>query len=174
MQRRQDRFLGVDKNQGSIPAPVDLRSGSRLADEKRKPNANASSQFRRRQKFNENELLQKITKLERQLQGTNWGSEYYCSESHYYRLERDYFRVIAYSTPNHAPTAQWPHLLRHRTQLPIIGTEYPNSSEKSSVQVRDNTFLQPIATVLNALQQSSTASSVTRSSRTILPFHAEE
>lgn len=75
-----------------IPMTVDLESGSRKADDKRKKNSDASKKFRERKKQGEVEQQQR---LERQAEEIRRLTE----EKDFYRVERDFFRDICARNP---------------------------------------------------------------------------
>ena len=85
------QLMTLDTDQGPIQVPVDVQAASKMADEKRKRNAGASARFRQRRKEKEREASTTITKLETQIRDLS-------EERDYYRVERDYFRGIVYST----------------------------------------------------------------------------
>ncbi|MCJ1282096.1 hypothetical protein MMC26_001419 [Xylographa opegraphella] len=85
------QLMTLDTDQGPIQVPVDVQAASKMADEKRKRNAGASARFRQRRKEKEREASTTITKLETQIRDLT-------EERDYYRVERDYFRGIVYST----------------------------------------------------------------------------
>ncbi|MCJ1404648.1 hypothetical protein MMC11_007874, partial [Xylographa trunciseda] len=85
------QLMTLDTDQGPIQVPVDVQAASKMADEKRKRNAGASARFRQRRKEKEREASTTITKLESQIRDLS-------EERDYYRVERDYFRGIVYST----------------------------------------------------------------------------
>ena len=86
------QIMTLDTDQGPIQVPVDVQAASKMADEKRKRNAGASARFRQRRKEKERESSQTISKLESQIRDIG-------EEKEYYRMERDYFRSLVYSTP---------------------------------------------------------------------------
>ncbi|KAL1961095.1 hypothetical protein VTO42DRAFT_4983 [Malbranchea cinnamomea] len=75
-----------------IPVTIDMESGSRKADDKRRKNSYASKKFRERKKAGEAEQLQR---LERQAEEIKILTE----ERDYYRAERDFFRELVAGTP---------------------------------------------------------------------------
>ena len=85
------QLMTLDTDQGPIQVPVDVQAASKMADEKRKRNAGASARFRQRRKEKEREASSTIGKLESQIRDLD-------EEREYYRLERDYFRGLVYST----------------------------------------------------------------------------
>ena len=85
------QLMTLDTDQGPIQVPVDVQAASKMADEKRKRNAGASARFRQRRKEKEREASTTITKLETRIRDLS-------EERDYYRVERDYFRGIVYST----------------------------------------------------------------------------
>ncbi|MCJ1471749.1 hypothetical protein MMC13_000389 [Lambiella insularis] len=85
------QLMTLDTDQGPIQVPVDVQAASKMADEKRKRNAGASARFRQRRKEKEREASVTIAKLETQIRELG-------EEREYYRVERDYFRGIVYST----------------------------------------------------------------------------
>ena len=89
------QLMTLDTDQGPIQVPVDVQAASKMADEKRKRNAGASARFRQRRKEKERESSQTISKLETQIRDIG-------EEKEYYRIERDYFRNLVYSTPAQA------------------------------------------------------------------------
>ena len=89
------QLMTLDTDQGPIQVPVDVQAASKMADEKRKRNAGASARFRQRRKEKERESSQTISKLETQIREIG-------EEKEYYRIERDYFRNLVYSTPAQA------------------------------------------------------------------------
>ena len=100
------QLMTLDTDQGPIQVPVDVQAASKMADEKRKRNAGASARFRQRRKEKEKEASTTITKLETQIRDLS-------EERDYYRVERDYFRGIVYSTSAQAlvaPRVQSPRL----------------------------------------------------------------
>jgi hypothetical protein len=70
-----------------IQIPVDLESGSRTSDEKRKRNSRSSAQFRQRRKEKELKNAQTVTKLEQRVRDLTKICERYREErDHYYNL----------------------------------------------------------------------------------------
>lgn len=108
------QLMTLDTDQGPIQVPVDVQAASKLADEKRKRNAGASARFRQRRKEKEREASQTIAKLEQRIRDIS-------EESEFYRVERDYFRSVAYSTPGQAQLTQRPPSPRQRRQMQLGG-----------------------------------------------------
>lgn len=72
---------------GLIQIPVDLESGSRWGDEKRKRNAGASARFRQRRKEKELKHAQIVAELEQRVRGLTKICELYREErDHFYNL----------------------------------------------------------------------------------------
>ena len=109
------QLMTLDTDQGPIQVPVDVQAASKMADEKRKRNAGASARFRQRRKEKEREASQTIAKLEQRIREIS-------EESEFYRLERDYFRSIAYNTPGQAQLPQRLPSPRQRRQMQLGGT----------------------------------------------------
>ena len=86
------QLFTLETDQGPIQVPVDVQAASKMADEKRKRNAGASARFRARRKEKERESSQTIANLESKIRSLD-------EEKEYYRMERDYFRGVVYSTP---------------------------------------------------------------------------
>ena len=86
------QLFTLETDQGPIQVPVDVQAASKMADEKRKRNAGASARFRARRKEKERESSQTIANLESKIRTLD-------EEKEYYRMERDYFRGVVYSTP---------------------------------------------------------------------------
>ena len=86
------QLFTLETDQGPIQVPVDVQAASKMADEKRKRNAGASARFRQRRKEKERESSQTIANLESKIRNLD-------EEKEYYRMERDYFRGVVYSTP---------------------------------------------------------------------------
>ena len=86
------QLFTLDTPRGPIQVPVDVQAASKVADEKRKRNAGASARFRQRRKEKERESSQTIANLESKIRSLD-------EEKEYYRMERDYFRGVVYSTP---------------------------------------------------------------------------
>jgi len=113
------QFMALATDQGPIQVPVDVQAASKMADEKRKRNAGASARFRQRRKEKEKEASSMIAKLEGQIREIS-------EEREHYRLERDYFRGIVYSTPGLAqltpglPFPQQRQVLQPRSSELII------------------------------------------------------
>ena len=85
------QLMTLDTGQGPVQAPVDVQAASKMADENRKRNADASARFRQRRKEKRRESSQHISKLEMQIRDIG-------EEKEHYRIERDYFRNLVYST----------------------------------------------------------------------------
>ena len=123
------QLMTLDTDQGPIQVPVDVQAASKMADEKRKRNAGASARFRQRRKEKEREASQTIAKLEQRIRDIS-------DESEYYRLERDYFRSVAYNASGQAQLAQRPPSPRQRRQVQIggtgstIGTQWQGSEDR--------------------------------------------
>ena len=101
------QLMTMDTDQGPIQVPIDTQAASKMADEKRKRNAKASSRFRQRRKEKEKETSQNIAKLEHQIRDI-------AEEREFYRLERDYFRGVAYSVPSQVRIGPRPPSPRQR------------------------------------------------------------
>lgn len=84
--------IPVEPGPTLIPMIVDLESGSRKADDKRKKNSDASKKFRERKKAGEIEQQQR---LERQAEEIKRLTE----ERDFYRDERDFFREMCTRNP---------------------------------------------------------------------------
>ena len=123
------QLMTLDTDQGPIQVPVDVQAASKMADEKRKRNAGASARFRQRRKEKEREASQTIAKLEQRIRDIS-------EESEFYRLERDYFRSLAYNTPGQAQLTQRPPSPRQRRQMqlggtgPTIGIQWQGSEDR--------------------------------------------
>ncbi|KAI4126053.1 MAG: hypothetical protein LQ347_005117 [Umbilicaria vellea] len=123
------QLMTLDTDQGPIQVPVDVQAASKMADEKRKRNAGASARFRQRRKEKEREASQTIAKLEQRIRDIS-------EESEFYRVERDYFRSIAYSTPGQAQLTQRPPSPRQRRQMqlggsgPTIGMQWQGAEDR--------------------------------------------
>ena len=89
------QLMTLDTEQGPIQVPIDVQAASKVADEKRKRNATASHRFRQRRKEKERETSNNIAKLEHQIREI-------AEEREFYRMERDYFRNVAYNKPGQA------------------------------------------------------------------------
>lgn len=94
-------LMTLNTEQGPIQVPVDVQAASKVADEKRKRNATASHRFRQRRKEKERETSQNIAKLEHQVREL-------AEEKEFYRLERDFFRSVAKTTPGQPPIGPRP------------------------------------------------------------------
>jgi len=79
---------------------VDVHKASRLADEKRARNAEASARFRQRRKQKEKEANSNIEKLQQQTRDLERKIKEVEQERDFYRAERDRFRDVVYRTPN--------------------------------------------------------------------------
>ena len=115
------QLMTLDTDQGPIQVPVDVQAASKMADEKRKRNAGASARFRQRRKEKEREASQTIAKLESHIRDLG-------EEREYYRLERDYFRGLVYSSNaplNVTPRIPSPRLRRSGPQSSGNGAAPP-------------------------------------------------
>jgi len=101
----QYQMMMFDTAQGAIQVPVDMQAASRVADKKRKQNADASHRFRQRRKEKEQETREKFDILEALIRERT-------EERDHYRQERDYFRNVALS--NRVPTQPRPLSPRRR------------------------------------------------------------
>ena len=86
------QLMTPDTDNGPIQVPVDVEAVSKMAEENRKRNAGAAARFRQRRREKERETSETISKLESQIRDID-------KEKEYYRIERDYFRSLVYSTP---------------------------------------------------------------------------
>ena len=86
--QRSMQIMAIRSEQGPpVRIPVDVRTGSKVADEKRRRNAGASARSRARRKEREREICRKISKLKEQLC-------YAREDVEYYQSERDFFKSI--------------------------------------------------------------------------------
>lgn len=84
------RLMTIQSQQGhDVQIPVDVRSASKLVDEKRSRNARASARFRVRRKEREREVATSIARLEQKVRHAT-------DKANSYRCERDFFRSIIY------------------------------------------------------------------------------
>jgi hypothetical protein len=81
-------MLETDQAPIVVPVELDLQQASKMADEKRKRNAEASARFRARRSEKEKEASQTISTLEQELQELR-------EERDFYRNERNYIRDFA-------------------------------------------------------------------------------
>lgn len=81
-------MLETDQGPIVVPVELDLQQASKMADEKRKRNAEASARFRARRSEKEKEASQTISTLEQELQELR-------EERDFYRNERNYIRDFA-------------------------------------------------------------------------------
>ena len=88
------QLFTLETDQGPIQVPVEVHATLKTADEARKRNTGATGYFggyySRRRKEKEREVSQKIANLESKIQSLD-------EEKEHYRMERDYFRDLAYS-----------------------------------------------------------------------------
>ena len=84
----QHQMMTLETEQGPAQIPLDTKSASKMADEKRKRNSDASARFRQRRKEKYRGISSKISKLEAQERETAEERDHYCGE-------RDYFRDLA-------------------------------------------------------------------------------
>lgn len=142
------QMMTLDTDQGPIQVPVDVQAASKMADEKRKRNAGASARFRQRRKEKEREASQTIAKLEQRIREIS-------EESEFYRLERDYFRSLAYNMPGQPQLAQRPPSPRQRRQMQLgdagstIGIQWQGTEDREgqgrNTRRRTNAYAPPYA-----------------------------
>ena len=155
------QLMAFDTDQGPIQVPVDVQAASKMADEKRKRNAGASQRFRQRRKDKERESSTTISKLENQIREIG-------EEKEYYRLERDYFRGLVYSSSAQAqvvPRLPSPRL-RKFSQAGNIGTMVESQwqqPEERGGQAGRNTRRRISAYAPNYEQSSTTMAAPTQS-----------
>ena len=128
--------MTLDTDQGPIQVPVDVQAASKMADEKRKRNAGASARFRQRRKEKEREASQTIAKLENHIRDIG-------EEIEYYRMERDYFRGLVYSSPTqNLVTPRLPSPRLRRMAQPVgngatPGVQWQQSEERGGQEGRN-------------------------------------
>ena len=92
-------LLTMATSEGPIEIKVDMRQGSKMADEKRARNAGASARFRQRRKEKEREASSNIEKLQQQTRDLERRVREVEDERDFYRGERNRFRDVVYRTP---------------------------------------------------------------------------
>ena len=160
------QLMTFDTDQGPIEVPVDVQAASKMADEKRKRDAGASTRFRQRWKEEEREYSLTISKLENQVREIS-------SEKEYYRTKRDYFCNLYYERfPQSQPGLQSsnaiksfgkaiaPHNTSHQQLSVILQHTYaydalPSSYEISSTSLRTDRQENEVKTSGQAEEQSS-------------------
>ena len=87
------QIMTIKSQQGhAVQIPVDVQAASKIADEKRRRNADASARFRARRKEKKREASMSISRLEQQVRDA-------IDSADFYRTERDYFRSLVYRQP---------------------------------------------------------------------------
>lgn len=133
--RSQDQMIILWTEKGPIQVPIDMRIGSKIADTKRKRNAESSSRTRQQRRPGGPE----DATLRSQIRDIN-------EEKEYYRQERDFLRDIlqqrGISLPPRAPSPrQKGYASLDRQQDQDTGTSAPNGNRNTPI--RTNEYVPP-------------------------------
>jgi hypothetical protein len=125
------QLMTIKSQQGhKVQIPVDDQAASKVADEKRRRNAGASTRFRARRKERERETSMSISKLEQQLQNA-------IEDAKFYREERDRYRGLYLRQHSDIPGKLSPRLRRLLLSPSVSAPPTRGKSENSSADYEE-------------------------------------